>query len=228
MNKSFKTVWNDALGAWVATPEHQAARGKRSGSVAKAVLASAVGLMATTGAFASGFDGGDVSQGSPGPANGVAIGSGSSANYNYGAALGPGASAMGTGDVAVGADAKVNSGAPNGDGGVLGSTAVGSNAHALAASATSLGGQANASGTQSTAIGSHRAGGGQREFRGRLRRQRGRGGRRRNRRRLHCKRRRQRGDRESCSRGRNLQQHRHRRAGEERRGRQHFHRFANR
>ena len=96
MNKSFKTVWNDALGAWVATPEHQAARGKRSGSVAKAVLASAVGLMATTAAFASGFDGGDVSQGSPGPANGVAIGSGSSANYNYGAALGPGASAMGT------------------------------------------------------------------------------------------------------------------------------------
>ncbi len=68
MNKSFKTVWNDALGAWVATPEHQAARGKRSGSVAKAVLASAVGLAATTGAFAAGFDGGDVSQGTPGTA----------------------------------------------------------------------------------------------------------------------------------------------------------------
>ena len=40
MNESYKSVWNESLGAWVATSEITSARGKRSGS-ARTVLASA-------------------------------------------------------------------------------------------------------------------------------------------------------------------------------------------
>lgn len=42
MNKVYKSVWNESIGAWVAVSETAAARGKRNGRLAKAVLASAV------------------------------------------------------------------------------------------------------------------------------------------------------------------------------------------
>ncbi|MGX7002907.1 YadA family autotransporter adhesin [Caballeronia sp. KNU42] len=156
MNKVYKSVWNESIGAWVAVSETAAARGKRNGRLAKAVLASAVTLGAVGGASAEvSLDGGNVAPAPSGLDNGIAIGSGSVANADYGVATGPGASATGVGDLAVGADAKVASGALSGDGGMLGSVAVGSNAHALATSAAAFGARADASGLQSTALGSH-------------------------------------------------------------------------
>jgi hypothetical protein len=49
MNKTYRSIWNESLGAWVATSENTAARGKRSKSaisqaVALAVLLGGVGL----------------------------------------------------------------------------------------------------------------------------------------------------------------------------------------
>jgi len=44
MNKSYKSVWNEALGAWVAVCENAVARGKRSRS--RVVTGVAVGAAA--------------------------------------------------------------------------------------------------------------------------------------------------------------------------------------
>jgi hypothetical protein len=52
MNKFYKSVWNEALGAWVATSENCPARGKRSGRLAKAVVASAITFSAAGGVSA--------------------------------------------------------------------------------------------------------------------------------------------------------------------------------
>ena len=156
MNKVYKSVWNESIGAWVAASETAAARGKRNGRLAKAVVASAVTLGAAGNAAATvSLDGGVVNPSSAGITNGIAIGSASITNADYGTSVGPGATSLGVGDVAIGADAKVNSGAPTGDAGALGSVAIGSNASAQAASAAAFGGRAVASGLQSTALGSH-------------------------------------------------------------------------
>ena len=51
MNKSYRSVWNHALGAWVAVSEITAARGKRSGGVARVLVgASLSGLAAAAAA----------------------------------------------------------------------------------------------------------------------------------------------------------------------------------
>jgi hypothetical protein len=52
MNKSYRSIWNEALGAWVAASEITSARGKRSKSkVAAAVaLVVAAGFSPTAGA----------------------------------------------------------------------------------------------------------------------------------------------------------------------------------
>jgi trimeric autotransporter adhesin len=156
MNKVYKSVWNESIGAWVAVSENSPTRGKRSPGLAKAAFASAMAFGAAGEASATvTLDGGVVVTAPSGISNGVAIGAGSSANGDYGTATGPGAKATGVGDVAIGADSKANSGALTGDGGKLGSVAVGSNASATAASAASFGALANASGLQSTALGSH-------------------------------------------------------------------------
>ena len=39
MNSTYRSIWNESLGAWVATSEHTASRGKRAGG---AVLATAI------------------------------------------------------------------------------------------------------------------------------------------------------------------------------------------
>ncbi|VTU37889.1 Adhesin YadA precursor [Variovorax sp. PBL-H6] len=52
MNKSYRTVWNEALGAWVAASEITKARGKRSRS--SAVVAAAVVLVALGGSGGAG------------------------------------------------------------------------------------------------------------------------------------------------------------------------------
>jgi autotransporter adhesin len=156
MNKVYKSVWNESIGAWVAVSENSPARGKRSSRLVKSALASAVAFGAAGEASASvTLDGGVVVTSPVGITNGVAIGAGSSANADYGTATGPGAKATGVGDVAMGADAKAYSASLTGDAGKLGSVAVGSNASAMAVSAASFGALANASGAQSTAIGSH-------------------------------------------------------------------------
>src|SRR5471032_949501 len=156
MNKVYKSVWNESIGAWVAVSENSPARGKRSGRVAKAALASAMTMGVVGGASASvTLDGGTVTTAPTGVTNGVAIGSGSNTTNDYGVAMGAGAKSSGVGDVAIGADARALSGAEAGDGGLIGGVAVGSNAKALAASTSSFGALAVSSGVQSTALGSH-------------------------------------------------------------------------
>ena len=50
MNKSYRSVWNHALGAWVAVSEITAARGKRSSGVATVLVAVGLsGLAAARG-----------------------------------------------------------------------------------------------------------------------------------------------------------------------------------
>ena len=51
MNRIFKSVWSEALGAWVAASEKCRGRGKGGAKVARAVLL-AVGLSVAGGAFA--------------------------------------------------------------------------------------------------------------------------------------------------------------------------------
>jgi trimeric autotransporter adhesin len=75
MNKFFKSIWSDALGAWVATSEKSPARGKRSGRVARGVAAMV--LMVGAGSASATFI--------PGTMNGInefAMGNGSVANAN--------------------------------------------------------------------------------------------------------------------------------------------------
>ncbi|MBT2323875.1 ESPR domain-containing protein [Variovorax paradoxus] len=58
MNKSYRSVWNEALGTWVAASETVSARGRksRSGSVAAAVLAL-VAVAGSQGAQAQAYNG---------------------------------------------------------------------------------------------------------------------------------------------------------------------------
>lgn len=50
MNKTYRSVWNHALGAWVAVSELTTARGKRSGGVATVLVAAGLSVLATSGA----------------------------------------------------------------------------------------------------------------------------------------------------------------------------------
>src|SRR5687768_16099335 len=50
MNKSFRSVWNPALGAWVAVSEITAARGKRSSGLATVLVAAGLSVLAASGA----------------------------------------------------------------------------------------------------------------------------------------------------------------------------------
>src|SRR5471032_1061551 len=79
MNKVFKSVWSEALGAWVAASELCRGRGKGGGKVARAVLL-AVGLGVAGGAFAQ--------------SNGVTAGPNAVALHTTDIAVGPGATAQ--------------------------------------------------------------------------------------------------------------------------------------
>ena len=80
MNKSYRTVWNEALGAWVAASEITKARGKPS----KSKLAAAIltGFMGASPAVHAQYTGNQANYGSTttGSAGntGVAIGTGTS------------------------------------------------------------------------------------------------------------------------------------------------------
>ncbi|WP_416360157.1 ESPR domain-containing protein, partial [Burkholderia cepacia] len=53
MNKCYKTIWNEALGAWVAASENDAARGKPSKSKVAAAVALGALAFSSGGAFLS-------------------------------------------------------------------------------------------------------------------------------------------------------------------------------
>ena len=171
MNKVYKSVWNESIGAWVAVSENSAARGKRNGRLAKAAMASAIAIGATDGAFAGGVDGG-VATG----ADATAIGPAANANGAATFAAGYLSNAVGAGDVAIGREAYANGsslnalsiGAHTTASGVntiaIGDTALASGAHAevfgaygiaSASNALAIGYQATASQADSTAIGSN-------------------------------------------------------------------------
>jgi autotransporter adhesin len=174
MNKVYKSVWNEALGAWVATSENSPARGKRSGQVAKAALASAIVLGATGNASAGALDGGTVE--SP---TGVAIGPNAMSqdtgtiaigalSYTDGVigttppagvisgtiAIGYSARSIGSGSIALGQNATVGVGAQAGQE-VNDSMALGHSALTTGQQAIALGTSASASADGSVAIGTN-------------------------------------------------------------------------
>ena len=153
MNKSFKSIWNEALGAWVAASELDRARGKRvassrsacthaadAGTVAgiatKPVLsprrlvvmmaAAYLGLF-QTGAHAQYSAGGGSATGG---ASSIAIGNGSVASQVNSTAYGNLSTAAG-----------------------VSSTAIGPGAHAMGSGSTAIGINAQATGVNSASMG---------------------------------------------------------------------------
>jgi len=122
MNKVYKSVWNESIGAWVAVSENSRAQGKRNGGVATAVIASLVTLGAATSAVAGGTDGGSVETSSD-------------------VAVGPSALAQDTGTIAIGMKAYTDGtiGGPAPAGTISGTIAVGYNARALGTGSIALG-----------------------------------------------------------------------------------------
>ncbi len=128
MNKVYKSVWNESIGAWVAVSETAAARGKRNGRLTKAVVASVVTLGAAGSAVAGATDGGTVES-----ATGVAVG--------------PNAQSQDTGTIAIGmnsyTDGVIGSTPPPGV--ISGTIAVGYNARSVGPGSIAIG-QNSASG----------------------------------------------------------------------------------
>ncbi|WP_179107014.1 S-layer family protein, partial [Variovorax sp. KK3] len=60
MNKAYRSVWNEAIGAWVAVSEATATRGKRSSGLATVVVAAGLGLLAAPGGAQVVYNNGDV------------------------------------------------------------------------------------------------------------------------------------------------------------------------
>jgi trimeric autotransporter adhesin len=108
MNKVFKSVWSEALGAWVAASELCRGRGKGGGKVARAV-ALVVGLGMAGGAFAAG-PGTELSNGVSPPnttnATDIAIGPNAAAQSTNGGkdaiAIGDTAKSTADGAIAIG------------------------------------------------------------------------------------------------------------------------------
>ncbi|WP_408232919.1 ESPR domain-containing protein [Paraburkholderia dipogonis] len=109
MNKSYKTVWNETTGTYVAAPEVAKSRGKESRSkkaLVVALLAAGAGSVASMHAYAGAVDGGTANGG---PTS-EAIGTGATTAYNYDIAVGYGATTVGgannnVGAIAIGAGA---------------------------------------------------------------------------------------------------------------------------
>ncbi|WP_407945890.1 ESPR-type extended signal peptide-containing protein [Paraburkholderia metrosideri] len=153
MNKSYISVWNEALGSWVAASENTRARGKRSSSrvvagigivavvlsgvsgmalaaVITAPLQAQDGLYSTGAASATGGDSVAVGAGFTAcQQGGTAVGASSTAGYN-GSALGIQSNASGNGSSALGWHA-TSSG--------TNSTAIGSNTNSAGDNSVALG-----------------------------------------------------------------------------------------
>jgi autotransporter adhesin len=128
MNKVYRSVWNEALGAWVAVSEQGAARAKRSGR-AKAALVAAALAGTITGASAGGLDGGTASG-----VNAVSIG--------------PNTSALGGGDIVIGSESSA-------DGNGLNAIVLGVHSTATGENAISIGDKTITSADRAEAFGAH-------------------------------------------------------------------------
>ncbi|WP_290369992.1 ESPR-type extended signal peptide-containing protein, partial [Burkholderia sola] len=150
MNKNYRTIWNEALGAWVAASENDSARGKPNKRSVVALMAVALiacphtvlaqysaglGAAAQTGAIAIGGNNGVTNASTAGD---IAIGSAATANS--------GSSVLGTMGpaVAIGWDTTASG---------LYATALGAFTFASAANATAIGAHATATSQGATAIG---------------------------------------------------------------------------
>lgn len=173
MNKSYKSVWNEALGTWIAASELASARGKASRSVvlkgiaAVALIAAAqAGHASTIGVGTGGAPGGSASCDTNNSAtvgvgpNGISYGGTAlvDGNGNWSTVAGCGANANNvTGATVYGANTTVTGdyGTAVGLGSIAGNlaTAVGVQAQASGTSSSALGFNAVAAGSDSVALG---------------------------------------------------------------------------
>nr|WP_132451962.1 YadA-like family protein [Paraburkholderia sp. BL8N3] len=181
MNKTYKSVWNETTGTWVAVSELEKGRSKSKRArtaISKAILAQvAAGGLSLAGASAA--MAGPIVEGTATGTNataigsesladvvdGVAIGTGASANADTGAnasktgavAIGSGAEAFGSG-MAVGTGASAGSDSlaiGSGSSATLQSIAIGANARSFNTSAVALGESASAGAAKSLALGAN-------------------------------------------------------------------------
>ena len=143
MNKSYKTVWNESTGTYVAAPEVAKSRGKKSRStkaLAAAIVAAGTGAVTSMSAHAGALDGGTV----VGASQSVAIGNGSYASSGTdgsGGYLGSNTASVAIGYLATASNQR--------------STAVGTLAQATGINDTVFGFGASAGGNDNTLIGAH-------------------------------------------------------------------------
>ncbi|RZF30340.1 hypothetical protein EVC45_07595 [Paraburkholderia sp. UYCP14C] len=150
MNKSYISIWNEALGSWVAASENAVARGKRSKATVFAVVATTALAAASWApvAHAQYSAGGGVAAG----ATSIAVGTGAKTTGKNISSIAIGLSASadsGTSATAYSATALGTNSVATGDGAV----ALGDTARATADKATAVGRGALASGTNSSAFG---------------------------------------------------------------------------
>jgi autotransporter adhesin len=164
MNKSYKSVWNESTGSWVAVSELATGRSKSKRAktaISKAILTQiAIGGMSLAGASVAMAD--PVVSGTVNVANGVAIGTDSevdadpaNASKTGGVAIGDSSYALGSG-VAVGQNSSAgsdslafgsNATAANGG------TAIGANAYSINNGGVAIGQAASATGAGALALG---------------------------------------------------------------------------
>lgn len=89
MNRTYRSVWNEATGTWVAASELATGRKKKASSALVLRCSAAVGLAAVSlSAAASALDGGNI--GSNGTSAALSIGTGSSATSSGDISIGAG------------------------------------------------------------------------------------------------------------------------------------------
>ncbi|WP_199721016.1 ESPR-type extended signal peptide-containing protein, partial [Neisseria chenwenguii] len=145
MNKNFRTIWNDSLGAWVAVSEIETAKGKRAQSECTDGTTVSDGLSATKKFIYSILAASLLTVG--GQAFAAAINDG---NGNYSIAISPAgsrATANGEDTIAIGHNASTGSPAN------AQSVAIGAQANASGDQSVALGGNAQATGNSSIAVG---------------------------------------------------------------------------
>jgi trimeric autotransporter adhesin len=175
MNKSYKSVWNESTGTWVAVSELATGRSKSKRAktaLSKAILTQmAVGGLSVTGMSAAMASDDQVVIGKGAAVsvlNGIAIGTDATVDtetdtihfpgaQNGGLAIGNGSYVTGSG-VAVGENAQASSQSlafGYGAQAIAGSSAIGRNARAFNSLAVALGENASASGVGSLAVGAN-------------------------------------------------------------------------
>jgi autotransporter adhesin len=165
MNRSYRTVWNDALGAWVAASEVTKARGKRSSKAVAALMTIVVVAASFSGeAFSQSLGGGNAAAGTGATAispttgecaaltpSGQPLYTNASAS-NLAIAIGCSADAgSNVGNIAIGEGATTPNSRPAGDPGnqiAIGYLATSTNQNAIA-----IGAEAIATGGNSLALG---------------------------------------------------------------------------